>query len=54
MSTPMKLLNEQCISETKILTEGAPGQTEHMYITGPFLQAVTKNRNRKGVPTSHY
>lgn len=51
MSEPLKLLNEECISETKTITESTNGQ-QHMYITGPFLQAVTRNRNGRVYPKS--
>ncbi len=49
MSEPLKLLNEDCISEQKTITENV-GNTQHMYITGPFLQAVTRNRNGRVYP----
>lgn len=49
MSEPLKLLNEDCISEQKTITESVNGQ-HHMYITGPFLMAVTKNRNGRIYP----
>lgn len=49
MSEHLKLLNEQCISETKTVTESV-GNTQHMFITGPFLQAVTRNRNGRVYP----
>lgn len=49
MSEPLKLLNEECISEQKTITENVNG-AKHMYITGPFLMAVTKNRNGRIYP----
>jgi hypothetical protein len=49
MSEPLKLLNEDCISEQKTITENV-GNSQHMYITGPFLQAVTRNRNGRVYP----
>ena len=49
MSEPLKLLNDDCISEQKTITENV-GNTQHMYITGPFLQAVTRNRNGRVYP----
>lgn len=49
MSEPLKLLNEDCISEQKTITENV-GNAQHMYITGPFLQAVTRNRNGRVYP----
>ena len=49
MSEPLKLLNEDCISEQKTITENV-GNQQHMYITGPFLQAVTRNRNGRVYP----
>ena len=49
MSEPLKLLNEDCISEQKAITENV-GNSQHMYITGPFLQAVTRNRNGRVYP----
>lgn len=49
MSEPLKLLNEECISEQKIVTENV-NDAKHMYITGPFLMAVTKNRNGRIYP----
>lgn len=49
MSEPLKLLNEDSIAETKTITESTNGQ-QHMYITGPFLQAVTRNRNGRVYP----
>lgn len=49
MSEPLKLLNEDCISEQKTITENI-GNSQHMYITGPFLQAVTRNRNGRVYP----
>jgi hypothetical protein len=39
-----KLLNEAAIAESKILNEETNG-VKHMYISGPFLQAVDTNRN---------
>lgn len=39
-----KLLNEAAISEAKVLNEETNG-IKHMYISGPFLQAVDTNRN---------
>lgn len=50
MSEPLKLLNEDCIAETKTIMESVNGQQQHMYITGPFLQAVTRNRNGRVYP----
>lgn len=47
--TPMKLLNEDCIAEQKAVNENVQG-VQHMYITGPFLQAVTRNRNGRIYP----
>ena len=49
MSEPLKLLNEDCIAEQKTITENV-GNKQHMYITGPFLQAVTRNRNGRIYP----
>lgn len=49
MSEPLKLLNEDCISEQKTITENI-GNSQHMYITGPFLQAVARNRNGRVYP----
>lgn len=49
MSEPMKLLNEECIAEQKTITESVNDQ-KHMFITGPFLQAITKNRNGRVYP----
>lgn len=49
MLEPLKLLNEDCISEQKTITENV-GNSQHMYITGPFLQAVTRNRNGRVYP----
>ena len=49
MSEPLKLLNEDCIAEQKTITENV-GNKQHMYITGPFLQAVTRNRNGRVYP----
>ena len=46
---PRKLLNEQAISETKVLNEESNG-VKHMYISGPFLQAVDVNRNGRVYP----
>ena len=46
---PMKLLNEDCIAEQKAVNENVQG-VQHMYITGPFLQAVTRNRNGRVYP----
>lgn len=45
----LKLLNEECIAESKILTESV-GSEKRMYITGPFIQAETRNRNRRVYP----
>jgi hypothetical protein len=39
-----KLLNEAAIAESKVLSEETNG-VKHMYISGPFLQAVDTNRN---------
>lgn len=39
-----KLLNEAAIAESKVLNEETNG-VKHMYISGPFLQAVDTNRN---------
>lgn len=39
-----KLLNEAAISEAKVINEETNG-IKHMYISGPFLQAVEPNRN---------
>lgn len=47
----LKLLNEDCIAEAKILNEESDG-IKRMYITGPFLQAVDKNRNGRVYPRS--
>lgn len=44
-----KLLNESAISEAKVLNEETNG-IKHMYITGPFLQAVDQNRNGRIYP----
>ena len=49
MTAPMKLLNEDCIAEQKAVNENVQG-VQHMYITGPFLQAVTRNRNGRVYP----
>lgn len=38
----MKLLNEDCIAESKT---GYDEEKKYMYIEGPFLQATAKNRN---------
>lgn len=51
--TALKLLNEECVSETKTVTETTE-HVQHMYIVGPFLQAETRNRNRSRVPETHY
>jgi hypothetical protein len=45
-----KLLNEQAFAEGKVLTEDAGNGAKRMYITGPFLQAVDKNRNGRVYP----
>lgn len=45
----LKLLNEQCIAEAKIINEDNNG-VKRMFITGPFLQAVDKNRNGRIYP----
>lgn len=45
----LKLLNEDCIAEAKVLNEEVQG-VKRMYITGPFLQAVDKNRNGRIYP----
>ena len=45
----LKLLNEECIAESKILTESV-GSEKRMYITGPFIQAETRNRNGRVYP----
>lgn len=45
----LKLLNEECIAESKILTESV-GSEKRMYITGPFVQAETRNRNGRVYP----
>lgn len=42
--TAKKLLNEAAVSEAKVLNEETNG-VKHMYIAGPFLQAVDQNRN---------
>lgn len=47
----IKLLNEAAIAEAKIINEDNNG-TKRMYITGPFLQAVDKNRNGRVYPRS--
>lgn len=47
----LKLLNEDCIAEAKVLNEETNG-VKRMYITGPFLQAVDKNRNGRIYPRS--
>lgn len=47
----LKLLNEDCIAEAKVLNEETDG-VKRMYITGPFLQAVDKNRNGRIYPRS--
>lgn len=39
-----KLLNEQAISESKILNEETNG-VKRMYISGPFMMAESQNRN---------
>lgn len=39
-----KLLNEQAISESKVLNEEANG-VKRMYISGPFMMAESQNRN---------
>lgn len=44
-----KLLNEAAISEAKVLNEETNG-IKHMYISGPFLQAVETNRNGRVYP----
>ena len=44
-----KLLNEAAISEAKVLNEETNG-IKHMYISGPFLQAVDTNRNGRIYP----
>ena len=44
-----KLLNEAAISEAKLLNEETNG-IKHMYISGPFLQAVDTNRNGRIYP----
>lgn len=41
----LKLLNEQAISESKIISEDAGNGMKRMYITGPFLMAESQNRN---------
>ena len=41
-----KLLNEAAISEAKVINEETNG-IKHMYISGPFLQAVEPNRNSR-------
>lgn len=46
----LKLLNEQCIAEAKVLNEETATGEKRMYITGPFLQAVDKNRNGRIYP----
>lgn len=48
----LKLLNEQCIAEAKVLNEETATGEKRMYITGPFLQAVDKNRNGRIYPRS--
>ena len=47
--TPMKLLNEEYIAETKTVNEELNGKRT-MYISGPFLQAVSRNRNGRVYP----
>lgn len=44
-----KLLNEQAVSETKILNEEVNGN-KHMFITGVFMMAEEKNRNGRVYP----
>lgn len=44
-----KLFNEAAIAESKVLNEETNG-VKHMYITGPFLQAVDQNRNGRVYP----
>ncbi len=44
-----KLLNEAAIADAKILNEETNG-VKHMYISGPFLQAVDTNRNGRVYP----
>ena len=39
-----KLLNEQAISESKVLNEEANG-VKRMYISGPFMMSESQNRN---------
>lgn len=46
----LKLLNEQAIAESKVINEDAGNGVKRMYITGPFLQAVDKNRNGRVYP----
>lgn len=46
----LKLLNEQAIAESKIISEDAGNGMKRMYITGPFLQACQKNRNNRVYP----
>ena len=46
-----KLLNEAAIADAKILNEETNG-VKHMYISGPFLQAVDTNRNGRVYPRS--
>lgn len=46
----LKLLNEQCISEAKVLNEETTTGEKRMYLSGPFLQACDKNRNGRIYP----
>lgn len=45
MSEPLKLLNEDYIANTEILTESLDGNEKQLFITGPFLGAEKRNRN---------
>lgn len=48
----LKLLNEDYIAESQVVHEDNGNGQKHMYITGPFLQAVDKNRNGRVYPLS--
>ena len=45
----LKLLNEHTMAQQKFLTEDV-GAEKFMYITGPFMQSSTRNRNGRVYP----